>query len=158
MKTTIELPDGDFRKAKALAAARGTTLKQLFTDALQEKLRRCARESADRGPEPPWMAAFGALSDLSSEHRRVNAAIEEEFGTLAPEQVSAPILEELKRIRKRDGGNLGELVTELVADGLRMRLTGPVDHEFGWFSQPMHARVALDDKEAVSAILDDDPS
>ena len=88
VKTTIELPDAAFRQAKALAATRGTTLKQFFTDALNEKLRRCARERTAREPESPWMAAFGALSDLSSEHRRVNAAIEEEFETLAPEDVA----------------------------------------------------------------------
>ena len=87
MKTTIELPDTTFRQAKALAAARGTTLKQFFTDALDEKLRRCARERTGPEAEPPWMAGFGALSDLSSEHRRVNAIIEEEFGKLEPEDV-----------------------------------------------------------------------
>ena len=80
MKTTIELPDATFRQAKALAAARGTTLKQFFTEALDEKLRRCGRERTGPESEPPWMAAFGGLSDLSSEHRRVNAIIEEEFG------------------------------------------------------------------------------
>ena len=88
MKTTIELPDATFRQAKALAAARGTTLKQFFTDALDEKLRRCVRETNEREPEPPWMAGFGALSDLSSEHRLVNAAIEEEFEKLEPEDVA----------------------------------------------------------------------
>ena len=30
MKTTIEIPDVMFRRAKALAAARGVTLKRLF--------------------------------------------------------------------------------------------------------------------------------
>ena len=88
VKTTIELPDATFRQAKVLAAARGTTLKQLFTEALDEKLRRCARERTGREPEPPWMAAFGGLSDLTSEHRRVNAIIEEEFGKLEPEDVA----------------------------------------------------------------------
>ena len=88
MKTTIELPDATFRQAKALAASRGTTLKQFFTDALDEKLRRCARERTAGEPEPPWMAAFGGLSDLSAEHRRVNAAIEEEFEKLEPEDVA----------------------------------------------------------------------
>ena len=34
------------------------------------------------------MAGFGALSDMSSEHRRVNAIIEEEFGKLEPEDVA----------------------------------------------------------------------
>ena len=35
MKTTIELPDDIFLKAKLLAAARHTSLKDLFTQALQ---------------------------------------------------------------------------------------------------------------------------
>ncbi len=88
VKTTIELPDATFRQAKVLAAARGTTLKQLFTEALDEKLRRCARERTGPESEPPWMAGFGALSDMSSEHRRVNAIIEEEFGKLEPEDTA----------------------------------------------------------------------
>ena len=87
MKTTIELPDATFRQAKALTAARGMTLKQFFTDALEEKLRRCVRETNESAPEPPWMAGFGALSDLSSEHRLVDAAIEEEFEKLESEDV-----------------------------------------------------------------------
>ena len=40
MKTTIELPDVMFRQARALAAARGVTLRRLFTEALEEELRR----------------------------------------------------------------------------------------------------------------------
>ena len=88
MKTTIELPDATFRRAKALAAARGMTLKQFFTDALNEKLRRCAHENTAGEPEPPWMAGFGGLSDLSSEHRLVNAAIKEEFERLESEDIS----------------------------------------------------------------------
>ncbi len=87
MKITIELPDATARQAKALAATRGTTLKQFLADALDEKLRRCARENA-REPEAPWMAGFGGLSDLSSEHRRVNAAIEEEFEKLESEDTA----------------------------------------------------------------------
>ena len=43
MKTTVELPDALFRQAKALAATRGVTLRRLFTEALEEQLRRCAR-------------------------------------------------------------------------------------------------------------------
>ena len=38
MKTTLEIPDLLFRKAKSTAAERGQTLKQLVTEALQEKL------------------------------------------------------------------------------------------------------------------------
>ncbi len=40
MKTTLELPDAMFRQAKALAAARGVTLRRFFTEALEEQLRR----------------------------------------------------------------------------------------------------------------------
>ena len=75
MKTTIELPESVFRQAKVLSAGRGMTLKQFFTEAVEEKLRRCAAEGIDRDTEPPWMAGFGALSDLANENRLVLAAI-----------------------------------------------------------------------------------
>ena len=88
MKTTIELPEVTFRQAKVLSAARGMTLNQFFTEALEEKLRRCATEGTDRDSEPPWMAGFGALSDLSDENRFILATIEEEFETLAPEDTA----------------------------------------------------------------------
>jgi hypothetical protein len=48
MKTTLELPDDLFREAKATAAKRRTTLKSLFTRALERELRReTSRENAD---------------------------------------------------------------------------------------------------------------
>ena len=60
MKTTIEIPDPLFRRAKSRAAERGQTLKQLVTDALREKLAN------DSGPgssaKPAWMRGFGELS------------------------------------------------------------------------------------------------
>jgi hypothetical protein len=40
MKTTVELPDGLFREAKATAAWRGASLKDFFREAVEEKLRR----------------------------------------------------------------------------------------------------------------------
>ena len=70
--------------------------------------------------------------------------------------IAAPILEELRQIWKRDGGTLGDLVSGLLAEGLRLRRAGPVRNELDWTSQPMHARVDLEDKDAVFAILDDD--
>ena len=48
MKTTIELPESTFRQAKVLSADRGMTLKQFFTEALEEKLRRCSAEVSGR--------------------------------------------------------------------------------------------------------------
>ena len=80
MKTTIELPDATFRHAKAIAANRGVTLRQFFTTALEEQIRRYTQETQTCGSEAPWMAGFGALSDLSGENRRILELIEEEFG------------------------------------------------------------------------------
>ena len=39
MKTTLEMPDALFRKVKAVAAARGQTMKQVLTAALERELR-----------------------------------------------------------------------------------------------------------------------
>jgi hypothetical protein len=82
MKTTIEIPDPLFRRAKAHAAERGQTLKDLVTEALQEKLGgRPAPESGD----PPWMAGFGKLRRLRGETARIAARIDEAFERVEPE-------------------------------------------------------------------------
>ena len=93
MKTTIELPDITFRRAKAFAAVHGITLRQLITDAVEQQLRR-RTVAARTGPEPtgtiaepPWMSGFGRLSDLGDEHRFVLDAIEEEFERLTPDDI-----------------------------------------------------------------------
>lgn len=83
MKTTVELPDALFRQAKALAAGHGMTLKRFFTEAVQEHIRRRTSKT-----DPPWMAGFGALSDLSDENRRILEIIEEEFETISPEDIA----------------------------------------------------------------------
>ena len=70
--------------------------------------------------------------------------------------IATPVLEELKRIQKADGGTLGELVSGLLAEGLRARRATTADHELDWTSQPMRARVDLTDKDAVFAALDED--
>ena len=88
MRTTIDLPDAVFRQAKTLAAARGVTLRRFFTEALEEQLRRCAGGNRAGTGRPPWMAGFGALSDLADEHRRVLDTIEEEFERLVPEDLA----------------------------------------------------------------------
>ena len=69
--------------------------------------------------------------------------------------IATPIMEELKSIQKKEGGTLGELVTGLLAEGLRSRCADQIDPELDWFSQSMRARVDLTDKEAVYAIIDD---
>ena len=82
MKTTVELPETTFRRAKSLAAGRGMTLKRFFTEALEEKLHRYATDT-----QAQWMAGFGALSDLSDENRQILRLIGEEFETVSPEDL-----------------------------------------------------------------------
>ena len=80
MKTTIEIPDRLFRRAKATAAARGQTLKQLLTEALEEKL-----DARTPPGEPDWTRGFGKLKRLHKETTRIQARIEEAFEVLEPE-------------------------------------------------------------------------
>ena len=83
MKTTIEIPDQLFRKAKSKAAERGQTLKQLFTEALQEKL--AINVSKGQPGEPEWMEGFGKLRRLRKETGRIQARIDEIFDVIEPE-------------------------------------------------------------------------
>ncbi|MGB8888490.1 MAG: hypothetical protein WCC87_17310 [Candidatus Korobacteraceae bacterium] len=79
MKTTLEIPDAVFRRAKSVAARRGIPLRELVTEAVKDKLAE-----ADKAADKPWMAAFGKLRRLRKETARINRRIEEEF-----EQVEA---------------------------------------------------------------------
>ncbi|MCY4453661.1 MAG: hypothetical protein OXC01_17095 [Immundisolibacterales bacterium] len=88
MKTTIELPDATFRQAKTLAIARGITLKRFFTEALDDHLRRCTRTVDSDAAEVPWMAGFGAHSNLADENHHVHAVIAQEFDTVSPEDLA----------------------------------------------------------------------
>jgi hypothetical protein len=83
VKTTIEVPDRLFRKAKARAAERGQSLKDLVAEALQEKL--AGRTGQAPPGDPEWMSGFGALRRLRRETRRIQVAIDEAFDTIDPE-------------------------------------------------------------------------
>jgi hypothetical protein len=79
VKTTLEIPDSIFRRAKAVAAARGIPLRALVSEALAEKLR------ADNGSGKPWMAAFGKVRHLRKETAKINRLIDEEFERIEAE-------------------------------------------------------------------------
>lgn len=72
MKTTLEIPDFVFRRAKAAAAERGIPLRQLVTEAVQEKLRTAPQEK-------PWMRHFGKLKHLRRERKQIEKRVEEAF-------------------------------------------------------------------------------
>jgi hypothetical protein len=79
MKTTLEIPDALFRRAKSAAAEQGIPFRALVSEALADKLRAGARG------DKPWMKSFGKLRALRKETARINAIMDEEFGRIEPE-------------------------------------------------------------------------
>ena len=82
MKTTVEIPDPLFRKAKSKAAERGQTLKEFMTEALEDKLRKPGNAG---GGGPEWMRGFGKLRPLRQETARIQKRIDEAFEVIEPE-------------------------------------------------------------------------
>ncbi len=83
MKTTIEIPDPLFRRAKARAAEDGKSLKELVTEAIREKL--ASKNGARQATEPEWMQGFGGLRLLRKETAKIQARIDAEFRTIEDE-------------------------------------------------------------------------
>ena len=80
MKTTLEIPDFLFRRAKSMAAERGIPLRQFVSEAVQEKLNL----TSGAGPKP-WMKHFGKLKKFRKETRQIEKRIEEAFEQIDPE-------------------------------------------------------------------------
>ena len=80
MKTTLEIPDAIFRRAKSAAAERGIPLREFVTEAVRDKLGTGAKELRQ-----PWMAAFGKLRRLRKETSRINRLMEDEFEQIEAE-------------------------------------------------------------------------
>lgn len=78
MKTTLEIPDPVFRKAKSAAAARGIPFREFVTEAVKEKL-------APGTGEKPWVKLMGKLKRLHKETVRINRMIEEDCEKIDPE-------------------------------------------------------------------------
>jgi len=79
VKTTIEIPDPLFREAKAAAAARGESLRQLVTSALRRHL--AAPEGGGEESEG-WRRVFGKArrADVAG----VDAVVEAELERVDP--------------------------------------------------------------------------
>ena len=80
MKTTLEIPDPIFRRAKSAAAERGIPLREFVTEAVRDKLA-----ARPRVAEKPWMKHFGKLKHLHKETVRINRLIEEDSERIDPE-------------------------------------------------------------------------
>jgi hypothetical protein len=71
MKTTLEMPDELFRRAKTTAAQRGQSLKQLVTVALERELAGPAPSARASKPRQAEVAAF--LRELDKISKRISA-------------------------------------------------------------------------------------
>jgi hypothetical protein len=72
VKTTLEIPDFVFRRAKSMAAERGIPLRQFVTEAVQEKLKTTSQER-------PWMRHLGKLKHLRKERKQIEKRVEKTF-------------------------------------------------------------------------------
>ena len=80
MKTTLEIPDTIFRRAKSKAAEQGIPLRQFVTEAVEDKLK-----TPPAAGQKPWIKHLGKLKNLHKETVRINKVIEEAFEELDPE-------------------------------------------------------------------------
>ena len=72
MKTTLEIPDAIFRRAKSAAAERGIPLREFVTQAVKERLAAQAHQA-----EKPWVRCMGKLKHLHKETERISRLIED---------------------------------------------------------------------------------
>ncbi len=77
----------DFKEIEKKYDEKRHDKKKVVQEANQVLALKTIVNKADTDPpppevEPPWMAGFGKLSDLSSENRRIEKLIEDEFEKL----------------------------------------------------------------------------
>jgi len=84
MKTTIELPEQLFRRAKAAVAQRGMTLKQFFARATERELARLEYDEEEpAAATPAWHRLLQKpTADELKELERIERAIETELSSI----------------------------------------------------------------------------
>jgi hypothetical protein len=80
MKTTLEIPDAIFRRAKSVAAENGIPLREFVTEAVKDKLAVNAKAGGK-----PWLKLMGKLKHLHKETERINRLIDEGCERIDPE-------------------------------------------------------------------------
>jgi len=86
MKTTVEIPDTTFRRAKTMAAAKGMKVQELLAEAIEDKVSNGGK--ASKASEPAWMKLHGAFAKtkaMRAETRRIQKVIDGEFERINPE-------------------------------------------------------------------------
>ena len=81
MKTTLEIPDAIFHRAKARAAEQRVPLRQFIGEAVAEKL---GAKSPPQGKARMKLA--GSLQHLRKETARITRLMEREFERIEPEE------------------------------------------------------------------------
>ncbi len=84
MKTTVEIPDALYRKAKARASEKGIAISKFLNEAVEAHLAQLSASVAGK----PWMSVFDDVkrdAAFHAETKRIDAAIEAEFEQLDPE-------------------------------------------------------------------------
>lgn len=80
VKTTLEIPDPIFRRAKSVAAQRGVALRVFVTEAVEEKLAATSNKE-----QKPWVRLAGGLKHLHKETARINGVMKREFEQIESE-------------------------------------------------------------------------
>jgi hypothetical protein len=70
--------------------------------------------------------------------------------------LDSSVLAQLRERQRREGKTLGQVASELLAQALADTATADQLHPLAWTSRRMGARVDLDDRDAVAALLDTD--
>jgi hypothetical protein len=69
--------------------------------------------------------------------------------------IADPILKDLKRLQRREGKTLGQLVSELLAPALAQAKAGDaVEVDFRWIARGMGAKLDLSDTGALLDAMD----
>jgi len=82
MKTTFELPDNLFKQAKIYAAIHSLSLKELFRQAISEKLSKTEKIL----PQKPWMEFYGKGIYYKNDLENLDKLIVSEFETINYEE------------------------------------------------------------------------
>jgi hypothetical protein len=70
--------------------------------------------------------------------------------------IDDPILQDLKRLQKKQGKSLGRLVSDLLAVALvQLKEDSPKYDTFTWITQNMSGKIDLADKDALLDAMDD---
>ena len=70
--------------------------------------------------------------------------------------IDGSILNEIRRIQRKERRSMGKIVSQLLADALSSRCESKERADFKWISRPMQAMIDLNDKDALYAALEEE--